>query len=421
MFKSYSPIEYLCIDIANCVGSQGDFKGDKELFEARIQWVKDNFDNLESFIDVADDKPQYIKAVHALRETMLGQPTGHLVALDATCSGIQIMSAITGCIKGADATGLVTDKRADAYTDVTREMNSILKLKGLANIEVPRPDVKRAVMTCGYGSTLVPKEVFGEGVLLETFYQAASAIAPAAFELMQDLLNTWQPDALAHSWVMPDNFHVNIKVMQSKETRIEVDELGHATFTTYVKVNQGSKQGLANVANIIHSIDGYLLRTLIRRASFNQRKVNEALGFYILELNAREKGKPVTPTLVDENLQNMINIYEYSGMLDVSIIDYINDDNIGKVSNELLSKLVAVLTEMGKRGSSPVLTVHDAFRSHPNHCDTVRYWYKEIMAELAESNILQFIVSQVVGKAVTYRKKSTKLPEMIRNSNYGIC
>ena len=65
---------------------------------------------------------------------------------------------------------------------------------------------------------------------------------------MQDLLNTWQPNALMHSWVMPDNFHVNIKVMQSKETRIEVDELNHTTFTTYVKVNQGSKQGLANVA-----------------------------------------------------------------------------------------------------------------------------------------------------------------------------
>lgn len=147
MFKQYSALDYLCIDIANCVGTQGSFRGDKELFETRIQWVKDHYDMLEDFIDVAEDKPLYIKAVCALRETMMGKPTGHLVALDATCSGIQIMSAITGCVRGADATGLVTDKRADAYTDVTKEMNSILKLKGFTGIEVPRPDVKRAVMT----------------------------------------------------------------------------------------------------------------------------------------------------------------------------------------------------------------------------------------------------------------------------------
>lgn len=411
MFKSYSAIDYLCIDIANCYGL------DKELFETRIQWVKDHVNQLEEFIDEAEDKPLYLKAVHALRETLLGTPTGHLVALDATCSGIQIMSAITGCVRGADATGLVSEKRADAYTDVTKEMNSILKLKGFTGIEVPRPDVKRAVMTCGYGSTLVPKEVFGEGDMLATFYQACNTIAPEAFKLMSALLDTWQPDALSHNWVMPDNFHVNIKVMQTKETRIEVDELGHSTFTTYVKVNQGSKKGLANVANTIHSIDGYLLRSLIRRASFNEFKVRQALEL-ITSTGATFYEQD---DVCDAELENMLNIYQYSGMLDVSIIDYINPSNIGYVPKELLYKLVDTLKRMLELGSSPVLTVHDAFRAHPNHCNAVRYWYKELLAELAESNILQFIVSQIVGNEVRFIKKSNSLPEMIRNSNYGIC
>lgn len=421
MFKLFNAVDYLCIDIANCVGTQGDFRGDKELFETRIQWVKDNFNNLEDFIDVAEDKFLYIKAVHALRETMLGQPTGHLVALDATCSGIQIMSAITGCVRGADATGLVSEKRADAYTDVTREMNSILKLKGFDQIEVPRKDVKRAVMTSGYGSTLVPKEVFGDGDMLATFYQAAFAIAPAAFELMADLLETWQADALSHNWVMPDNFHVNIKVMQTKETRVEVDELGHTTFTTYVKINQGSKKGLANVANTVHSIDGYLLRSVIRRASFNETKIKKAYMWVDQELDARQEGAPKYEAEMTEELQNMLNIYEYSKMLDVSIIDYIDEQSVELLPDELLIKLNNTLEKMIELGSSPVLTVHDAFRAHPNHCNAVRYWYKEIMAELAESNILQFIVSQIVGKQVTYTKKSNNLAEKIRNSNYGIC
>lgn len=147
MFKTYLPIDYICIDLANCVGTQGSFRGDKELFEDRIKWVKDNFSYLEDFIEAAENKPQYIKALHALRETMLGNPTGHLIGLDASCSGIQLMSVMTGCIKGADATGLVSQKRADAYTDVTTEMNSILKLKGLSSIEISRNDIKRCVMT----------------------------------------------------------------------------------------------------------------------------------------------------------------------------------------------------------------------------------------------------------------------------------
>ena len=414
MFKLYSAIDYLCIDIANCFGK------DKWLFEQRIQWVKDNYPILETLTDDAEDKPLYIKAVKALRETMKGNPIGHLVALDATCSGIQIMSAITGCVKGADATGLVSEKRADAYTDVTREMNSILKLKGLDNIEVPRPDVKRAVMCAGYGSTRVPKEVFGEGDLLETFHKAAFAIAPAAFQLMSDLLSTWQSKALSHNWVMPDNFHVNIKVMQSKETRIEVDELNHATFTTYIKINEGSEKGLANVANTIHSIDAYLLRTVIRRASYNLRNVAIANGFYILELQKRNQGIKSLAVMSDE-LQNMINIYNASKMLDVSIIEYITDENIGCVSTELLVKLSATLSKMLKLGTSPVLTVHDAFRAHPNHCDTVRYWYKEIMAELAESDILSFIVGQITKRPVKFIKKSTNLGDLIRESNYSIC
>lgn len=415
MFKTYLPIDYICIDLANCYGL------DKLLFEDRIKWVKDNFNYLEDFIEAAENKPQYIKALHALRETMLGNPTGHLIGLDASCSGIQLMSVMTGCIKGADATGLVSQKRADAYTDVTTEMNSILKLKGLSSIEVKRDDIKRCVMTAGYGSTLVPKEVFGEDDLLTTFYQAASAVAKGAFELMPALLDSWQKNALSHNWVMPDNFHVNIKVMQTKETRIEVDELDHATFTTYVKINKGSEKGLANVANLTHSVDSYVLRSLVRRASFDVEKVKQASIWIEEELDARMEGQPKYEAVMTPELQNMLNIYEYSKMLDVSIIDYFDKHTVELLPNELLLKLGITLDKMLELGSSPVLTVHDAYFSHANHCNAVRYWYKEILAELAESTILDFLVSQIVGEEVKWNKPVNNLAELIRNSNYGLC
>ena len=89
MFKSYQPIEYICIDIANCFGEDKavGFKGDKELFEDRIQWVKNNYSVLEQRMEEADEKYLYIKAVMALRNAEKGIADGHLVALDASCSG----------------------------------------------------------------------------------------------------------------------------------------------------------------------------------------------------------------------------------------------------------------------------------------------------------------------------------------------
>ena len=111
--------------------------------------------------------------------------------------------------------------------------------------------------------------------------------------------------------------------------------------------------------NVIHSIDGYLLRSVIRRASYDHKKVATANGFYIIELEKRNQAIQALAVL-DDGLKNMLTIYEYSKMLDVSIIDYITDQNIGCVSTELLIKLIATLSKMLELGSSPVLTVHDA-------------------------------------------------------------
>ena len=112
--------------------------------------------------------------------------------------------------------------------------------------------------------------------------------------------------------------------------------------------------------NVIHSIDGYLLRSVIRRASFDVAKVMQAFVWVEKELDARMEGQPKYEATMTDDLQNMLNIYEYSKMLDVSIIDYITDQNIGCVSTELLIKLIATLSKMLELGSSPVLTVHDA-------------------------------------------------------------
>ena len=252
--KHFSALDYLCIDIANNVGKQGDFLGDKDTFENRIQWVKDNINNLPDYYAKAEDKYQYIKAVMALADVLAGKPTGHTVALDAICSGISIMSAITGCLKGCKATGLVaTGYRPDAYTAVTDVMNRMLSKQGI-QVSVSRAEAKQAIMTSAYGSTKKPKEIFGEDTPeLRAFEDACMEVAPEAFKLMGVMISAWNPNALEHSWYMPDAFSVKIKVLEQKETKIYIKELDDACVTMTTKENKPVKRGVSLVANFAHS------------------------------------------------------------------------------------------------------------------------------------------------------------------------
>jgi DNA-directed RNA polymerase len=123
--KEYSAWQYLLIDVANNNGLDTD----KEVFEARIAWTEARLSSLEDF---AKDKkwkqrPLYLKAVQAIRKAQKSIPIGHAVGLDAVCSGLQLMSVLSGCVLGAKATGLIDpDRRADAYTECSTVMSNIL-------------------------------------------------------------------------------------------------------------------------------------------------------------------------------------------------------------------------------------------------------------------------------------------------------
>lgn len=134
--KTFTGFEYLLIDAANQMDNP-EIISDKHLFEERIQWGRDNLDTLEEFLPHAGEPELYIKAVMAIRSAQRREPTGHMVGLDAICSGLQIMGA---CLRDYNAcyfTGLLdSGKRPDAYMATTEAMG----VEG-----VPRKDVKYAV------------------------------------------------------------------------------------------------------------------------------------------------------------------------------------------------------------------------------------------------------------------------------------
>jgi hypothetical protein len=414
-FTTYTAWQYLLIDAANQFGL------DKLTFEQRIEWATKMLADLETLAQDAPKKtlPLYIKAVMAIRKAQQGIPTGHMVGLDAICSGMQVMSALTGCIDGAKATGLVdTGVRPDAYTAVTTEMKSILG----AAVDVSRDDAKNAVMTSFYGSKLRPKVIFGEGTPeLDAFYEAAHRTAPGAWELLQDLLASWQPYALEHAWKLPDGYDARIKVMKKQESRIEVDELDHASFTYEYYVNEGTKKGLSNVANMTHSMDAYVLREMHRRCNYDRETILVAFNAIATErLNRSEQDRTTDGLSLSTEVDYYKEQYERSGLASAVILPHLNETSVQCLSDEHLQALASIGRGMLAHKPFELVTVHDEFKAHANHCNQLRWHYKEILAEIADSGVIHDLMSQVYQRSVTFQRLSSDLGSHIRNSNYAL-
>lgn len=411
IMQTFTGWQYLLIDVANQFGI------DKLLFEERITWAEDNLAQLESLVDQADKKPLYMKACQAIRTAQRGEPSGHLVGFDAVCSGIQIMAAITGCPAGAASTGLTNPNvRADAYTLTTDTMNAILG----SNIAISRDDAKKCLMTAFYGSKNKPKELLGEdSPELDAFYQAAQIVAPGPWELLQDLLASWQPWALEHSWQLPDGYDAKVKVMDKIDARIEVDELDHATFTYTYYDNVGTKKGLSIAANVVHSIDAYVLRAMHRRCNYEPKVVQTALKHITHAIEGRKLGtqQGYAPTNV---VSYYVEQYERSNLADVVILPHLNQHNVDLVPTKLLEELSTLIHQMQAYTPFPIVTIHDEFKCHPNNLNHLRQQFIYIMADLAESEVLSDVLTQITGYTGKWMKKSKDLGTHIRLGNYAL-
>lgn len=257
MPQTFTGREYLLIDIANQYGY------DRETWDYRIEWTRNRMDILETLADSADKPVLYNKAVRALRMTQAGEPTGFPMGLDATASGLQVLACLSGCMDTGSAVNLVdTGEREDVYQEVADEMTMHL------SETITRADIKKPLMTHYYGSTAVPEEKFGKGTKkTRAFLSALKSRMPGAEELMVLFQSFWNPEAEYYDWVMPDGHHVHIPVKEVVKKKIEVDEFHHMTFTYQTSVISPQEKGRALAANIVHSIDGFVARQMIRMAN----------------------------------------------------------------------------------------------------------------------------------------------------------
>jgi len=227
---------------------------------------------------------------------------------------------------------------------------------------------------------------------------------------MKELLSSWQPYALEHRHTLPDGFNSIVPVLQKCKTKVEIDELDHATLTYIYEENVGAEKGLAVAANVVQAIDAFIVRELVRRCNYD----HEYLTYMWMFLGANSKRSQSITTM--HHIEQTSNDHHF---ISLRGIEFINEDNVLDFSLDYRSELLSLIQEVLSKPSFDVLTIHDAFKCHPKYMNYLRETYMTILAELADSTIGQQIIREVRNDpSYVLNKLSNDLGDEIMKAQY---
>lgn len=308
---------WLRVDMANTFGARKSFDKQAAMGEKILS-------NPDWYLARAKEPYMLKKAILAYS----GKSTGHNMFLDASTSGLQIMSVLASCRATAERVNVIGTERNDAYKLIGDAMGKT------------RDDVKYPVMTHYYNSVKVPREVLGADY--SAFLKLLAKTFTGAEDVLSILNSCWNPDSSYYTWTMPDDHVCKVKVIVEKNTTIKLTGKKREFEYKYKYYdNEASDYAVELAPNVIHSIDGYIAREMVRRVT-------------------NRKG-----------------------------------DN-----NEIIAH------------------IHDAFTFHPNDADKVTQAYREILADINDSDLLADIVYQLSGNKIGITKEIKR--EEILGSVYAI-
>ena len=410
-FREFNPKQYLLMDIA------GNFGLDKEDWDVRLNWSESHLSDLQriammdqanlsnnSMMQQADEPAMFYAGIMAYRKAMEGKPIGYGISLDATASGIQLLSIMAGCEDSARLCNVIpssgtADHREDAYTTLYGSMKTRVPSDLVTN--VTRAMAKDSIMTGFYGSKAVPKRHFGEGDMLAAFYDTLETDTPGAWALNVYLQGLWREYALGHAWVLPNNFHVIVKEMNRVARTVQ---WGNNPTDVFVTKNIGTKTGLSLCPNVTHSVDGMVVSEMQRRCG----------------MTMEEQIKIVENKRTTAEDHKMVEIlwghYMDSGFMSSRILEFMGSDHIDMLYSRTIQNLLYSLPKK----AFELITIHDCFRCLPSYGNDLRRQYNQILYELAGSNLLKFLADQIAGTPQTINKGGL-VPSQILQSNYSIC
>jgi len=278
--------EWLSFQVATTAGR------DKDTFADRHQWVQDHLDlitrvaidpieNLPDWEDV-EEPWQFMAACHEYYHCCIicdKHHTGLPVAVDATCSGLQILAGLAKDQSTAELVNVCpADKPQDAYKAVANESKKYLPER--MHPWMTRKTTKRTVMTIPYNATKDSSRKYIREALVEqgfepdkdeltevvnAVYKSMDAIVPGPMQVMRWIKthvgNYIRNGATYVEWTTPSGFVVNQVRNKMEVERMELQLLGRTSLQLGVGdgIPSPTKHKSSTAPNLIHSLDASIL------------------------------------------------------------------------------------------------------------------------------------------------------------------
>lgn len=402
--REFTGKQYLQMDIA------GRYGLDKATWDERLDWFKQHEGDLHAMQKTAAEPAMFFAAVTAWEDCVAKRPSGYAVSLDATCSAMQLLSVLTGDRLAAELCNVIDiGKCSDAYTTIYERMADSLAVA----TTVSRDQAKSAILYSLYGSTAEPKKVFGDGPMLDVFYNTMRASAPAAWELNETYVSIWNPEAYKYTVVLPDNFHMHMKVMGED---METVQFAGSSYEVFTKVNKPVEGGRMLGANCNHGLDGMIVREMTARCNYDPVLITAVK----LALHMAKPAEVGEEHLALEEESIMCNAlwthYMTTGYLSARILECINEYTASFIDHDVIRELMASLPPKPFR----IQTVHDCFRCLPNYANEMRKQYNLQLHLIGKSTILSSILSQLLGHRVEIGKLDPTMYKEVLNAEYAL-
>lgn len=408
--KKYTPYQYMLIDLAN------QFGDDKISFEDRIEKYKD-WESLD--FHKADNPAQAEACLLALKDIKEGRPTGYMVALDATCSGWQLLSDALRDLLGAFCTNTVNINKENIFNKYidTKEYNRIDGYTLVHKIfkdkfdhkdsSISRQPIKESIMQRIYGGKAKCKEVFGDDYTdFEETMNMCSPIVWWFINIVQEFFKDSLYQNVHYSWVMPDNFHVEMETEYTDYTDFKcITPDGEKDTAFGHKVTGPNKYYKGLVANITHSLDSLVMREMLIRCSYKTNYRNQELTL----------PKTKEPTGM---LKTLLDHYHRTGFLSARVLDCLKgqEDTLTVEETKAINDLIKSLPER----PFELLGIHDSYHCSPNNAQALREQMKNILVAIADANILQDVMDQL-GINIKLLPPNDSFTNKVRNCEYAIC
>jgi hypothetical protein len=174
------------------------------------------------------------------------------------------------------------------------------------------------------------------------------------------------------------------------------------------------EEGRSLGANMTHSIDGMIVREMVRRCNYDRNQISKVEHAVQLALSGAGDNRRVTKD--DEAVIALWDRYQQSGYLSARILDHLELENIGHVDPAVIQELLSTLP------SKPfqVVPVHDCFRVLPHYGNDLRTQYNLQLSLIAQSNLLEDLLGQIVGRNIQVSKLDPSLYVDILQTNYAL-